>query len=61
VISVAEDYPGVEIVRLEFFETNALDRSGRADRHEDGRLNLPTPRRQHARPRLAVLGLYFES
>src|SRR6185369_501621 len=60
-IGIAEDDPRVEIGRLEFFETNALDGAGSADRHKHRRLNLATARGQHTRPRLTVLGLDLES
>src|SRR6185369_7375930 len=60
-IGIAEDDPRIEIGRLEFFETNALDGAGRADGHKHRRLNLATARGQHTRPRLTVLGFDLES
>src|SRR6185503_3560316 len=54
---VAEDDLRVEIVRFEGFEAKAFDGARGADRHEDGRVNHTTARRQHPRPCLTVLSL----
>src|SRR5215217_183650 len=56
VIGVAENDFGVEL-GFEGFEANAFDRAGSADRHENGRLNLPATSGQHTRPCVTGVGL----
>ena len=56
-ISVAKDYPGIEVGSLQFFEANSLHRAGSPDRHEDGRLDFAATRSENTRAGLTFSGL----
>jgi len=54
-VSVAENDPGVEFRRFQFFEANSLHRARRAHRHKDRSFNHPAARSQETSARFALL------